>query len=342
MRMISVFTIACLACFSAYSEETPSQLNQPTPAPAVVSAESKSSNDLGKLSYLPAYGTLYFSTGLSSSTTNLKINGPAGVVADSKAVSTSLDYILGYGVSDYLALGVRGAISLSDSTEYSYGPGSTLNGTSSKIKRTGWYEPEFGAYWRVNNNSESKLRIAVGAFVRPKLQKSKSATSTSDGNQGSGNNKYSLSASIYKEVKNLEFGFEVERNFLTLSESESASNLTETSESEAHELTMFKISLQGNISETAIFGGGLIFNSSEPYKSKNFTNTVVTSTTNYDSSQSSALQVVGILKIENTSMLKFTVQSIMDLSGGASVGATKLTSSATGSSLSLAWIQEIN
>lgn len=189
---------------------------------------------------------------------------------------------------------------------------------------------------------DSKLRINIGAVVRPKLKNAKYATSASDGNQGYGGGKYSIFAEIYKEVKNLEFSVSAGKNIMMLSKSESASNSNETRESAEHQSTEFTFGLYGTVSETTILGGGLLFTSTDPYKSASLTNLVTTSTTNYDSSQASAIEILGKLKIEKASMLKLSFQAILDSSEVATTGANKLTTSLTGNYLSLEWVQEFN
>lgn len=342
MRISIIFSIAAITMSSATSFSQEPVLPA-TPPDVIVQNETKVVDDFGKQSYLPAIGILYFSSGISTALAKSTINnGSAGVLANTKSVWTSFDYLLGYGISDNLALGVKGSISLSDSTENTYGPGSTINGVSTTSKRTGWYEPEFAALWRIRNNVESKMRIHIGATAKPKLQKAKFATTSSDGNFGSGGNTYSVSAEIFKEVKNLEFGFSISRYFIQLSESQSASDSTKTSEDSEHESTNFRLSLYGATSEDIKVGGSLLLSSTDSYITDSLTNAVSTSKIKYDSSQSSALELVGILKIEKNSMLKFSIQTILDSTSGAVSGTNKLTASSSGNSLGLAWIQEIN
>jgi len=323
MRSIALF-FAILSIFSVSSAQ-----------------ENSSSSNFGKESYLPAEGDLAAAGGFTIINNKTSIKGPAGTVSDAKNSKSGFTYRVGYGLSNYLTLGLQGRYIFSDNSDYTYGPGSTQNGTSSTNKSSGIEEPELAAILRIRNDESSKLRIDISAGVSPKLQKAKFATSSANGNEGIGGTKFRLGVNIYKEIKSLEFAFNLNRNFYSLQQFEDPSDPTKTTEHGEHQSTEIIAAIFKEVSEDFSLGGSLEFNIADSYQIDYLTNTSITTSLQYDSATSTGLSILGKYKLEENSLLQFGVGSILNYSQTASVGTTKLNiSDVSATVFQLSWLQK--
>jgi hypothetical protein len=260
--------------FSAYAQET-------TPA-----ADSQAT-ELEKFSYIPAEGNAILNLGFEHETQKGNVKGPAGTVSDFKLTQTDFNYGFGFGVSNYLLVGLQGRVLMTSQTDYDYGPGSTLNGTSATYKKSGWEEPEIGAIWRVRDNTATKMRMNITGAVTPKIQTAKSSTKNSNGNGGVGGTRFHLGLGFFKEVKDTELQFKVQRTLQTVEKFENADDSTQTRESDDHQVTTITLGMQGFASDELTIGGNLVFQMGEKYSDSYYTNSTKTLTVDYDSSNSS-------------------------------------------------------
>lgn len=326
---LTFFLLGTLAFIISYAQETPS-----------IEPHKSHITEIEKFSYLPKEGVPYLSTGFNYSTSKGSIKTTLGTVASLTKKTTSFNYTLGYGLSNYLAIGLSGVYPLNSQTEYAYGAGSTVNGTNATFKTSGWQEPFLALVWRIRDNEATKMRVHLSAGVSPKMQKLKSASATAEGNNGNGGTQFYGNLSLFKEVKAIEFQFQIERKFYSVVKSEDAADSTKTSETDQHQSTTFQIGVQGLEAEKISFGGNLIFTMTDKYSVANFANGAL-SNLDYDSSNNSALELFGKFKLEEVSMLQLRAQSILNASFSAKSGTTKLDQNVdSGSYIELSWIQE--
>ncbi len=305
------------------------------------SAAQASPSEIEKFSYIAPIGVTYSNLGFAYTTSKGNLKGPAGTVSDYATKSTNFNYAFGYGISEYLTLGLKGTVLLTGQTDYDYGIGSTLNGTSESYKRSGWQEPEIGAIWRIRNNEQSKMRINLTGSVKPKLQTAKYATTTSDGNNGIGGTQMMLGLGFFKEVKDVEFQFQVSRKLQTVAKAENASDSNRTTEADEHQSTELTLGLQGIASDQLSIGGNLVYDLEDKYSTSSFTGSTKTGTVDYDSASAATLELIGKMKIESDSMIQLTLRSLLTASVSAKVGTAKLDQRVdSGTQVDLAWIQE--
>jgi hypothetical protein len=251
-----------------------------------------------------------------------------------------LEYQVGYGVSDYLSFGIAGSF-LSKSYENSYGPGSSRNGTSETVKSSGWKEPEIGLIWRASGDSDSSSKVHLFGGVRPKLQKAKSATSSSDGNVGIGGTIFDVSVALFKEVRSTEFSFTVKRTFNTVMTFEDASDSSRENQSDEHQETTISLGVQGQISGGVFIGGDLQFNDEEKYTTDSFANDRKVGTIDYGSRSAMALDVFSKFKIDERSLLVLTLSNLLNYSQPLTSNSTKYDSKFdSGNGVGISWMQE--
>jgi hypothetical protein len=297
-------------------------------------------SDISKESYLPSAREISVLAGFTIGSSKTSLKGPAGTVLDSKEDTSKLSYRLGYGLTDSLTLGLQGKYLIGEKTENSYGPGSTLNGATNSLKSSGAEEPELNATLNVYNNASSNVRVNITAGISPKLQTSKYATTTSDGNAGTGANQYRLMIGFYKEVESVEMTFALERSFVDLKKTEDPSDsqkLTEYAESQKTEITVGALKqMTDSLSLGAAFG--LIL--SEGYKVTGYTGNQITSSVNYDASSGTAVDLVAKYKATESTLITFDVASLLNYSQTAKSGTTQLNiGDASSNSYRLAWMQ---
>lgn len=299
-------------------------------------------SEIEKLSYSPKEGIPYFSTALTYSTSKGSIKSQIGTVANFTTKATGFNYSVGYGLSNYLALGVSGLLPMNKQTEYDYGAGSTLNGTSSTYKTSGWQEPALGGVWRVRDNEESKMRIHLSGFVRPKLQSAKSATAASEGNNGIGGTQFNLGIGFFKQVKSMEFQLRVDRNFHSVAKYEDSSDSTKTSQADEHQSSNIRLGIQNMTSDILAIGGSLIFELEDKYSNSSYVSTTgITTTLDYDSASATSIELFAKYKFEESSLLQLRIQSLLVASISANQGTTKLDQKTDSwSSIDLSWNQE--
>lgn len=346
-----LFLIAYFASSSIFAQEMPTSPKPPAEADTAALPVSEKKNgsqiqiepsrDLEKLSYLPAPGIAYVEAGFIHTVSKGSVNAPAGNYYDFKGTATDFKYLLSYGLSDYLALGIQGEIGISEKNDYTFGSGSTIEGTTESLKSSGWKEPEIAFRWRVRDNTESKVRIHILGGVTPKLQDAKYATSTNNGNKGIGGPLFNLGIQFFKEVRNLEFSFGFKKTLKAVTTRENASDSTKKSEADEHQSTDFNIGIQNNASDDFAVGGNLEFHMEDSYTVDFYTNGNPTSKTSYDDSTASAIEVFGKFRIEDQSILKLSIGQILNMSQSLKVGTTKLDSKLdSATAVQLTWIQE--
>jgi hypothetical protein len=298
-------------------------------------------SELEKLSHMPSAGAIYFSAGLGNLLISTSITGPAGKVADNSQTATSFQYTLGYGLSENIALGIRGSYLLSNSSEYKYGMGSTLNGTSATYKKTGLKEPSFAIMWRTLNNTKTKTRVQLFAGLQPQLLTAKEAGTSSDGNNAIGGHEIQLGFNIYKEINDVELAFNLRREILMSKKAEEADNSNKTIESTDHQKTALQVGLQGFVSASVTLGGNLILESTEGYNSKYYTNSVLTTNLEYDSASITSLEAISKIKMTDASLLQITLAKVLSASYAAKIGSSKLNTNVDNATSILAeWVQE--
>lgn len=304
-------------------------------------AQKKSDpSELSKESYLPLNQELALLGRVSFGSTKTSLNGPAGNVLDSKTSNTSLQYRLGYGFSDTFSLGIQGKYLFSEKRDISYGAGSTLNGTSETLKKSGVEEPVLAAAIRVYDNEASKARVHISGEVSPKLQTAKYATTTSDGNAGTGGNQYRFSVNVYKEVNTTEISFGLSRALIDLRKLEDPSDSQKLTEYAEHQNTEITIGAMKALTDSFSFGGNFGLHFGEGYKVTGYTGNQITSSIDYDSISASVINLTAKYKLAESSILIFDVTTLLNFSQSASSGMTKLNvGTASSTETRIGWLQ---
>lgn len=297
-------------------------------------------NGIEKVSYLPGQGKVSLNTAVGVRNTNLVTSTSAGIVAKSKTNATVFNYTMGYGVANSLVLGILGQIS-SSTSDATYGPGSTSNGTSETSKSSGWAEPEIGLVWRARENSNTNGIIDLVASARPRLQTAKSSSNGSDGNEGIGGTQFSVSARFYKEVRNLQFSLIAKQNLQTVATFEDADNARNTREISQHQSTELTFGLEGRASEEFLFGANLSYARRDSFDSISFTAAGKGGTVNYGALTLTSAEVYAKFKIDESSVLRLSIDTLLNASQTANSGTTKIdVKYDTGTAFTVGWLQE--
>src|SRR5690349_14573951 len=107
------FNRALLVAITLISNFSPAQELPPevtNPSPEIVNSKR---SELWKQSYLPFEGISYSEIGFSFLSSKGNIKAASANLADVKTTSNNFDYLIGFGVSDHLAIGAQGTYPIS-------------------------------------------------------------------------------------------------------------------------------------------------------------------------------------------------------------------------------------
>ncbi len=195
----------------------------PHPAPSVdpikpaegkkVTSQGGYKRNLTDIQYLPEPRKFIASLGYSNTTTTVSlVNGSSQLVTDSNETAGSVNALFAAGITKQLALGVGLGWVPSDSTQDTYGPGSTLNGQNQTFVSTGLQDPYFGFQYRMVEQNPGPLTLDLYLSYSPNMITSKSATAQTNGTSARGGDLTKATLALDRKGKGYEFSFQYEND----------------------------------------------------------------------------------------------------------------------------------
>ena len=116
--------------------------------------------------------------------------------------------------SDSWAASISAEEAFSSTTKITYGPATTINGTSVEYKSSGFSDPEFGIIHRLMDISRDRYDMNISINYSPKLQNAKDASVDKKGNNARGGSTLETSLQWGRRGKDFSWavGFSLERN----------------------------------------------------------------------------------------------------------------------------------
>lgn len=172
-------------------------------APPVEEKTSISSSplliQLTDLSFLPRAGTSFVDISIGRSSTNETVSQGSSTNVASTSTATSAQMLLAHGITSDLSIGIQVEQTISDQSNYTYGPASSLNGTRTTTTDIGLYDPILGLEYRALRQGADPINAFIGLTIQPSVFDAKSATATSNGTNGAGGHSAVISGRLVYE-----------------------------------------------------------------------------------------------------------------------------------------------
>ena len=217
---------------------------------------------LTDLMYFPLPGTLTGESKLLSTSGEIEYEylGNRFVTSETNAISISQD--LSYTFTQAFRAGVSVSYQLSEESENSYGPGSTLNGSKRKTKKAkGMEDPTLFATTRIIPYSADTLMFDATVRFSPKVGDAKFSTTSAKGNGHRGGSLLEVEGDIGKKYSDSSWRAKVNLTYTMDQESKSASNSNNVSKRDAYTSLGTLFTYQWIVNPTFAFNlsGGLGF-----------------------------------------------------------------------------------
>jgi len=202
--------IAAPAPSASYSAPPESE-NQPM-APRAAATDVPAQYRLIDLGYFPEQNEKILIAGIHRTQTNLTEKIRTSTIAATVSTALKAKAEVAYGISDRLATSVTLSHSLTVNRDLTYGPASTVNGTSTTEVSRGLYDPEFKLRYLALDEPQRGFRSTLGIMISPSVGEYKVASSTSEGTVARGGHEAKVSGNFVR--KGPVFAAEMEMSFL--------------------------------------------------------------------------------------------------------------------------------
>lgn len=160
--------------------------------------DSSYRRELTDLQYQPTLGHLILSTDYTNTYSEGTLNRSSGgqVVDSNRGTQDGFSSFIGYGFTNEFAAGLQIGDISSSVTDYTYGPGSALNGQKESYKSNGTTDPILEMQYRAIEQDASPVTVDLILAYSPKLLDSTLPTASTAGNAARGGDLILVGADI--------------------------------------------------------------------------------------------------------------------------------------------------
>ena len=197
--------------------------------------------EVSDVMYIPEEGKTFIDIQVSRSSADKtsKVVATGLNYANSDAEDTRAQLTAGYGFAGNLSFFIEADYSFENSSDVTYGAGTTIDGTNEKSKSSGVSDPTFGLRYRLAEQQEKGFILDLELSLSPKTGDSESASTTKDGNNFRGGNQGNINLSLGKKYE--KFSFSIEGG-VTLDGSKDVKSLTSNNIVDVDSSTDFQLS----------------------------------------------------------------------------------------------------
>ncbi len=230
--------------------------------------DTKSS--ISDLMYMPNEGTSILRGGYQVANIDLNLKSNGSTYYDADFTYNDSQVSIGHAIQKNFFFSLDIPYQLKEEVEFTYGPASSSNGNSTSETSNGLGDLEIALKWRGMEQKSSGYNLDLIVNISPKTGDAEDASSTKDGNNYRGGNKYLLGAEIGKKYSQIEF---IGAFYLTLNAESERKDLSdnEITKEDSYQKMDIAAMVQYHINSKLFINGGVNYIPSYSYDYKSGT-----------------------------------------------------------------------